>query len=148
MIQVLSAAGFGYLAYKTLPVVTLKSLGTNGYVSAALLAFSIAPFTPIVMIPNNFALIEKNEDLGGARSAANAKLGPSGNTTAEESVDGKGQVSQFTDLSDPQTKTKQGSTTTDNEEVKEMLRKFQMQNMVRALLLGAGGIVGLITALT
>ena len=148
MTQVLSAAGFSYLAYTTLPAVTLKSLRANGYVSAALLAFSIAPFTSVVMIPNNFALIEKNEKLGGARSAANAKLGPSRNTTAEESVDGKGQVSQFADLSDPQTKTEQDSTAADNEEVQEMLGRFQTQNMTRALLLGAGGIVGLLTALT
>lgn len=123
----------------------------GGFVLAAVLAFGIAPFTSY-MIPNNFALIEKNEKLGGSRSAASANAARQqgfqpGHRTAEESVNSKNDINELKDLSNPQTKAPRPSTGAEDREVKEMLGKFGRQNLVRALLMGGGGIVGLLTAL-
>ena len=97
------------------------------------------------MIPTNFRLIELNEKLGGARSKKAADAGGS-RKSAEESVSGKDQPYQFTDLSDPQEKTPDESHEHDDE-VKMLLSKFGRLNMIRAVLMGTGGIIGLVTVL-
>lgn len=155
----LSAAGFAYAAYDTLPQHTrslsqlLKGTNpkTNGFLAAAVLAISIGPFTSY-MLSNNFALIEKNEKLGGARSQKSAEQQRQqgqrpGQGSAEDSVNNKRGVDEFRDLSNPMAKTDLSSSEADDREVRERLGKFGRQNMVRAVLLGGGGIVGLVTAL-
>lgn len=162
-----SSAGFASLAFTRLPgqssitqsVLKLATLQggavPNGYLAAAALCLSIAPFTS-VMIPTNFALIAKNEEKGGARSERSAReQGQRGDgaqkqrsRTAEESVSGQGQPDQFMDLSGPQSKTNMNTTDKEDEEIRELLAKFGKLNLVRAVLLGAGGIVGLATALS
>lgn len=121
----------------------------NGYLAAAALNFSIAPFTIVWMAPNNFALIEMNEKKGGARSEKSAQEGQysAGQRNADDSVSGKGDPNQYTDLSGPQSNTPRESTAKEDEEVREMLGKFGRQNAVRAVLGGVGGIVGLVAAL-
>ena len=105
------------------------------------------------MVPNNFALIKKNADKGGARSAKAAEelkrsgLKP-GERSALDSVNSTGEGDQWSDLSGPQEKTELDSTQEEDEEVREMLGKFGRQNAVRAVLLGAGGVVGLLAALS
>ena len=114
--------------------------------AASLLSISIAPVTSY-MIPTNFRLIELNERKGGARSSRSAELGDEGGRSAEESVDGKGQVSQWSDLSGPQGRTKADSTKAEDEEVRKLLERFGRMNAVRGLLLGLGGVVGLAVGL-
>ncbi|CAI6228071.1 unnamed protein product [Periconia digitata] len=116
----LSTTGFLYLAYTHLPSsssftsptpwtqITDAAQGQAGlYALAALLTASIAPVTMFIMLPTNFRLIRINEELGGSRSAESAaaakgKKGKGeGVRSAEESVDGKGDVSQWSDLSGP-----------------------------------------------
>lgn len=121
----------------------------NGFLAAEVLAISIGPFTSY-MIPNNFALIEKNEKLGGARSHKSAeqqrKQGRRpGQGSAVDSVNNS--VDEFRDLSVSMTKTEQSSSKAEDAEVREMLGKFGRQNIVRAFLLGGGGVVGLVAAL-
>ena len=102
------------------------------------------------MIPTNFTLIKKNEDLGGSHSAASAAYRENVGAkprTADESVDGKQDVSQWTDLSDPQSHTQRESTAQEDEEVRGLLSKFEKLNYVRAGLMGLGGVVGLVGAL-
>lgn len=105
-----------------------------------------------MMVPNNFALIKKNEEKGGARSAESAKsmhkqgVQP-GERSAEDSVYSKGEASEFQDLSGPQSKTTQSSTAAEDQQVRAMLDKFEKQNFLRAVCLGLGGVVGLVTAL-
>ena len=155
----LSSACFAYLAVNALipgtPILTQlltfggKSAIIHGYLAASALTFSIAPVTS-VMIPTNFALIEMNEDKGGARSQASAdqrQEGMSGGRSAEDSVNGKGQAPQFTDLSGPQAKTDRDSSAEEDEKVRQLLTKFARLNLVRACLMIAGGLVGLLTAL-
>lgn len=157
--KALSAAGFAYAAYDTLPQHTrslsqlLKGTNpkTNGFLAAAVLAISIGPFTSY-MLSNNFALIEKNERLGGARSQKSAAQQRQqgqrpGQGSAEDSVNNKRGVDEFRDLSNPMAKTDLSSSEADDSEVRERLGKFGRQNMARAVLLGGGGIVGLVTAL-
>lgn len=168
-----SAAGFGTLAVQSLaaPLSSISSSlsllfhdpnrGARGlsaavggrswaFVAASLLCLSIGPFTTRVMIPNNFALIEKNVDKGGARSAKSAALLSKDKETtrksARDSVDGKGEADELRDLSGPQEKTVADTTAREDEEVREMLSLFGRQNLVRAGLVGAGGVVGLVTA--
>lgn len=120
----------------------------NGYIVAGVLCFAIGPCTS-VMIPNNFALIKMNADKGGARSERAARNGVARpGRTAVESVWGKGEGDEFTDSSGPQGKTREDSTREEDEEVRERLAVFWRQNMVRAVLMAAGGIVGLVTALS
>lgn len=128
--------------------VTQNGRTVNGYLAAAVLCFSTAAFTS-VMIPTNFSLIQKNEEQGGARSAANADNPDAKNRarSADESVNGEGQENQFTDLSDPQSHTNKDSSEEEDRRVKELLDRFGKLNLVRAGLLGAGGVVGLWTAL-
>lgn len=162
----LACGGYLYLAYASLPARGASNVGdvlgkvlrllsvsgngvkTNGYLAAAVLCFGTAAFTS-VMVPTNFALIEKNEQQGGARSQANAQNSSSGgkSRSANESVSGEGQESQFTDLSGPQTKTSRESSEEEDREVQALLERFGKLNLVRAGLLGAGGVVGLWTAL-
>lgn len=154
---VVSSTSFAYLAYNALPSgqrtlpALLRSMGNGGkagcYMTAAILTFGIAPFTMIAMIPTNFALIQKNEDRGGARSAQSAKMGATGGHTAEESVDGKDDINQLTDLSGPQEKTKGKPTREEDDEVQDLIARFSRLNGVRAVLMGLGGFVGLIGAL-
>ena len=155
----LTASGFSYLSYTSLPASATSSLSnllqhvTKGkpslFLAAAALSFAIGPFTS-VMIPTNFTLISKNEELGGARSAASAEYRQNeGKQTrsAEESTDSKDDVSQWKDLSVPQEKTSKQSTKEQDEEANRLLDKFAALNMVRAVLMGAGGVVGLMGAL-
>jgi len=120
------------------------------YLAAAALSFSIAPITGLAMIPTNFALIRKNEELGGSRSKASAeyreKTG-SKERSADESVGSKDDVSQWKDLSVPQEKTERQSTQAEDQEVNELLDKFGKLNMLRAVAIGSGGIVGLMAVL-
>jgi hypothetical protein len=154
----LSSASFAYLAYAALgpkdrTFIQLLNFGANstkvnGYLGAALLAISIAPFTTFVMIPTNFALIELNEKKGGARSKRSAEHKQPGGTSAEDSVNRKGAVEELSDLSGPISRTEHDSTKEEDNEARELLTKFYSLNLVRAVLLGAGGIVGLMTALS
>lgn len=158
----LSGAGFAYLSYASLPPspsstrtlgALLRSLGQGGqpglFLAASVLAFSAALFTR-VMIPTNFELIEMNEKLGGTHSAASAsyreRIGAKPRS-AEESVNGKEDVSQWTDLSGPQEKTGREATAEEEERVRELLGRFGRLNYVRAGLVGVGGVVGLVAAL-
>jgi hypothetical protein len=102
------------------------------------------------MLPTNFELIKRNEDIGGARSAASAEVRSAegcGPRSARESVEGDADVGQWSDLSDPQGKTGRESSREQDEEVKGLLTRFEVLNNVRALLMGVGGVVGLIGAL-
>ena len=121
----------------------------NGNLLAGALSISIALFTTLVMIPTNFALIEKNEDLGGARSEKSAKEreGKVGGKSAEESVAGKGDINQMQDLSGPQEKTEGDGTEEEESVVRELLVKFKWLNLCRAVLIGASGVVGMVTAI-
>ena len=100
------------------------------------------------MIPTNFKLIEMNEERGGARSTASARTadGKAGKRSADDSVAGKGEAAEFTDLSGPQETTDETSES-ENEQVRELLATFGWMNGVRAALMGLGGVVGLVTAL-
>ena len=158
----LSGAGFAYLSYASLPPppasthtlgAILRSLRQGGppglFLAASVLAFSAALFTR-VMLPTNFELIEMNERLGGARSAASARYREAIGAkprTAEESVNGKEDVSQWTDLSGPQERTRREATAEEEERVRELLGRFATLNYVRAGLVGVGGVVGLVAAL-
>jgi hypothetical protein len=155
---ILSSAGFAYLALNALPagraaaqILSLANNGAkvNGYLAAAALNFAIAPFTGLVMVPTNFRLIELNEQKGGARSEKSAKEGQfsAGDRSAEDSVNSKGDVNQWTDLSNPQGQTVRSSTKEEDEEVRRLLSKFGQMNAMRAVLTGLGGIVGTIAAL-
>lgn len=127
----------------------MSSGRVGGYLAAATLCFSIAPWTALVMIPTNFRLIQLNEDLGGTRSqnSANQENKQPGGLTAEQSVDNKDQPNQLSDLSGPQTVTTSQSTPEQDREARELLSKFSQLNMVRSMLMGASGIVGLVIAL-
>ncbi|KAK5674251.1 hypothetical protein LTS10_012989 [Elasticomyces elasticus] len=153
----ISSAGFGYLAYSSLPrgvqltdilSHVLKGGKVSGYLAAAILAISIAPMTGL-MIPTNFALIKKNEDLGGAPSKQSAKEGyvKPGQRSAEDSVNARSAKDELTDLSNPQGRTEKKSSAEDDREVRELLGKFGRLNGVRAALIGVAGVVGLVTAL-
>nr|POF07648.1 hypothetical protein CFP56_70550 [Quercus suber] len=158
----LSSAGFAYLAYDAIPshlrsitrvLQATNSLKFNGYLAASILAFSMAPVTQYVMLRNNFELIEKNEEKGGARSAKSAQVmhkqgSGIGLRSAEESVESKGDINEFKDLSGPQSETAKSFTEAERKEVQEKLTKFSRQNLLRAMVIGAGGMVGLLNALT
>jgi hypothetical protein len=159
-----SSSGFAYLAYSALPSGsrTFSNLlqhafkGTIGlYVAAAALTISIAPWTQL-MIPTNFTLIKMNENLGGTRSAKSAEYRQAEHRPqmagewprgADESVDGKDDISQWLDFSPPQEKTRKESSKKQDEEVRTLLDKFGKMNSVRAVLMGLGGMVGLIASL-
>lgn len=158
---IISAAGFSVLAYRSLPaslasrtvLQLLRDTRVRGYLAAAALNIAIAPWTSLVMIPNNFGLIKMNNELGGHRSTASAQAaekekGDIGQRSARDSVDGKGEgVDELKDVSDPQEQTLSKSSNAEDEKARAMLTKFGSQNYVRAALTLAGGIVGLLTAL-
>ncbi|KAF9694395.1 hypothetical protein EKO04_007536 [Ascochyta lentis] len=156
---IISSTGFLYLAYASLPPTaqTLSSTLTHlthgnpaSFLGASLLSFSCALFTSLVMIPTNFELIKRNEDLGGAHSLNSAQYRQSVNApprSAEESVNGKDDISQWSDVSGPQEKTARASSEEQDGEVKALLSKFEKLNYIRAVLIGAGGVVGLVGAL-
>lgn len=161
----LSGAGFAYLAYQSLPAAASKTVpqlakvavgggGVSGFLAAALLCVSIGPVTTLAMVPTNFALIKMNSDKGGTRSRDSAAAAQSrgrdrtaGGRSAEDSVNGKGEGMEFTDLSGPQRRTVGETSEAEDEKVGELLGKFSRLNMLRAVLLGAGGILGLVTSL-
>ncbi|KAI7479398.1 hypothetical protein KC367_g4961 [Hortaea werneckii] len=157
----LSSAGFIYLAYISLPESASRALGetvrlalsngkVQGYLVAAALTFSIAPFTVNVMIPTNFALIKLNADLGGARSKEAGRQGDAkaGDRSALDSVNGKGEgADQWRDVSGPQEKTSRDGSEEDDRRARELLGKFGRLNLGRATLIGLGGVVGLLTAI-
>jgi hypothetical protein len=149
----LSASGFAYLAYETtgsfgqLFKFAQNSSRINGYLVASALTFGIAPFT-MLMIPTNFELIRMNMEKGGSRSEESSKREKDTPSQALQSVQGDGEAEEFTDLSGPQTKTTQDTTVEEDEKVQQLLSNFGTLNMVRAVLIGAGGIVGLWTALS
>ncbi|PSN72619.1 hypothetical protein BS50DRAFT_673342 [Corynespora cassiicola Philippines] len=146
---VISSAGFTYLAYESLQpggnslADVISSAIAGGKMScyaaaAAVLTISIAPFTTLVMIPTNFALIQKNEERGGARSENSAKARGDAppKRTAEESVDGKNDITQIHDLSGPQEKTLLDTDAEEDEMVVKLLDKFGKLNMTRVVLMG------------
>ncbi|KAF4984016.1 hypothetical protein FZEAL_721 [Fusarium zealandicum] len=123
----------------------------KGFLAAAALAFSIAPFTQ-VMIPTNFAIIEENNKLGGTRSQeaalkARATGNPLKSRSALDSVVGTGEGSEFKDLSGPQEQTARTSTSEEDERAWQLLEKFRWLNLVRAVLMATGGVFGLYAAL-
>jgi hypothetical protein len=160
----LSSSGFAYLAYNALPLAHRSLSGlmpylTKGkvglYMAAAALTISIGPCTQF-MLPTNFSLIKLNESLGGTRSAKSAAYREENHKPqmagewprgADESVDGKDDVSQWWDWSPPQERTRRESSKKQDEEVRGLLDKFAKMNGVRAVLMGFGGVVGLIGAL-
>lgn len=100
------------------------------------------------MLPNNLAFTQMNADKGGARSAQVAAEGVARpGRSAAQSVRGEGEGNEFADWSGPQGKTRDDSTAQEDDEVRERLATFWRQNMVRAVLMGTGGILGLVTAL-
>jgi hypothetical protein len=161
---IIASTSFLYLSYTSLPLTAssstisqiLSNLTTNskftGYLFASILSFSIAPYTSLIMIPTNFTLIDKNEVLGGAKSQysslpENREYKP-GERSAEDSVNAKGdRASQWTDVSGPMEKTDLEGSEKDEREVGELLEKFKVLNWGRAVLMAAGGVVGLVTAL-
>lgn len=165
------SAGFGILASQALPAPIsqiskaigsqgLRVLGarSGGYILAGLLCLSIGSWTSLVMIPNNFALIQLNAEKHGSRSDASARVLQSSASsssskddakgrTSLDSVNGKGEANQWTDLSGPQEETPVKSSIEEDEKVREMLGVFGRQNMARAMFMGLGGVVGLLAAL-
>jgi len=123
----------------------------NGYLAAAALSLSIGPFTSLAMIPINFQLIKMNQDHGGARSEKSAQKKSDRNSYGEnnpiDSVNGKNEAAEFRDISGPQTQVDGRTTAEDDQKVRELLSRFSALNFARAVLIGGGGIVGLITAL-
>lgn len=155
-----SCAGFGYLATTALPAgraaTTIYQLASNGtkvnaYLLAAVLNLGTGIWTMQAMVPTNFALIELNERLGGAKSAKSAenKQYSAGDRGADDSVNSKGDpTSQITDLSGPQSHTDRKSTPEEDREASELLGKFGRLSGIRALFPGIGGLVGLVAALS
>ncbi|KAF4445850.1 hypothetical protein F53441_10496 [Fusarium austroafricanum] len=152
--SLLSAIGFIYCASTSNSQSPLWFLAnntskSNTFLAAAALVFSIAPFTKI-MIPTNFALIEMNKILGGSRSEkASQHQGDSlSDRSAWESVKGTGEGFEFTDRSGPQQRTERESTTEEDEIVRQLLERSRWLNLVRAMFVGAGEVIGPNAALT
>ncbi|RKL45727.1 hypothetical protein BFJ72_g3272 [Fusarium proliferatum] len=151
--SLLSTIGFIYSASSnnftgsgSLFAFSKNSPKTNTFLTAAALTFSIAPSTQL-MIPTNFALIEENNRLGGARSEKAAEGSASTDRSAWESVKGTDEGFEFADLSGPQEQTGRDSTAEEDRKVHELLQRFRWLNLVRAVLIGAGGVVGLYAAI-
>lgn len=98
------------------------------------------------MIPTNFTLIKENNKLGGTRSEKASEYDTSTDRSAWESVKGTDEGFEFADLSGPQEQTERESTVEEDEKVRELLERFRWLNLVRAVLIGAGGVVGLYAA--
>ena len=162
VISSVSFATLAYHAYQALPaaassnamlhslVDTHRGWAVLGYVLASVLTLSIAPFTSLVMIPTvNFELIQLNLDLGGSRSQASAQHKQRSSTqqqqrTAKESVNGKGDINELTDLSDPQAVAGREASEGQERRVRALLDRFGWMNGVRGALLALGGVVGLV----
>lgn len=153
----LAAAGFTYLAISVHPGsasqilrLAANSQKVNLYLAAAAINAGNFFWTPLAMIPTNFALIELNEKIGGTRSARAASeksYGP-GDRDAAASVSSKGDsTSEFKDLTGPQTQSDRKSTPEEDKKADELLAKFGALNAVRSLFPGVGGVVGLVAAL-
>ncbi|EUC38260.1 hypothetical protein COCCADRAFT_83568 [Bipolaris zeicola 26-R-13] len=153
---ILSSTSFLLLTYLSLlssstsSLQTLFSAATHGrpayFLAASALCISIAPITSLLMIPTNFTLIKINEELGGTRSEKSAEWRRERGVearSADESVEGEEDVSQWKDLSPPQEKTGRESSQKEDEEVRALLEKFTRWNALRAVAIGAGGVVGL-----
>lgn len=69
-------------------------------------------------------------------------FGP-GMRSAEESVDSKGEGSQWTDLSGPQSVTDREASEEQERRARVLVERFGRLNAVRAVLMGVGGVVGL-----
>lgn len=122
----------------------------QGYLAAAALNLSIAPFTALVMVPAvNFQLIQRTIDLGGARSAKAAEAGGGQpGRSAEDSANSRGEgASQWGDVSGPASVARREGSKREEERVGVLLERFGKLNLVRAGLMGVGGVVGLGTAL-
>ncbi|EXK29771.1 hypothetical protein FOXG_11715 [Fusarium oxysporum f. sp. lycopersici 4287] len=150
--SLLSTIGFIYSASSSnfpgtgpLYAVSTNTVKANTFLTAAALAFSIAPFTQL-MIPTNFTLIKENNKLGGTRSEKASEYDTSTGRSAWESVKGTDEGFEFADLSGPQEQTERESTVEEDEKVRELLERFRWLNLVRAVLIGAGGVVGLYAA--
>lgn len=160
----LASGGFVYLAYSSLPaqrgslsILQLLQYGrVPGFLAAAVLAFGIAPFTGLAMVPHpNFDIIQLNKDLGGASSQKQkAEQTKTGGVSAEKlksapgppDMDGDYKLSEFLDSSLPQPKTDRDSTAEEDKKARELLEDFRQLNMVRAMLMFASGVVGLAVA--
>ncbi|EMD70041.1 hypothetical protein COCSADRAFT_32675 [Bipolaris sorokiniana ND90Pr] len=154
---ILSSSSFFLLTYLSLPPSTplssfqsLFRAAVHGqpayFLAASVLCISIAPITSFLMIPTNFTLIRMNEEMGGTRSQKSAewrreKGGAA--RSADASVDGEDDVNQWKDLSPPQQKTGRESSEKEDAEVRALLDKFAWLNALRAVAIGAGGVVGL-----
>lgn len=103
------------------------------------------------MIPTNFAIIQLNKDLGGAASQQKAREGQAkqdkSGSEGPPDMDGAYEASEFKDLSLPQEQTERPSTAEEDQKARDLLDKFGKLNLVRAALMFAGGVVGLVTAL-
>ena len=89
-----------------------------------------------------------NEQKGGFRSQRSALENKGKRAgSASEAVEGKGERDQFRDFSGPQEKTGRETTEAEDQEVRDLLGKFAVLNGVRSVLMVAGGVVGLVTAL-
>lgn len=108
------------------------------------------------MVPTNFRLIKLNEELGGTRSKKSAEyrqekyeqqMAGEWPRNADESTDGKDDVSQWWDWSPPQERTRRESSKKQDEEVRGLLERFGRLNWMRAGLMGVGGVVGLVASL-
>lgn len=137
-----------YLAYDALPphlrtvtrlFQTTNGMKVNGYIAAAALAIGIIPFTRLVMVPNNFALMDKNKAQGGVSSEGEAR--------SKGLMRGPGVANGAKDPSRPQEQTTRESSEKQDKEVYDMLKTFSVQNAWRAALLAADGVVGLVNAL-
>lgn len=157
-----SSAGFASLAWTHLAPSTHRESTkaifialTSGkpalFLTASLLSLSTALYTSLLMLPTNFELIRTNESLGGAHSANSAAYRAGIHApprSAEDSVDGKDDLSQWTDGSGPQEKTEREAGSKEEEErVSGLLGRFGRLNWGRAAVMGAGGVVGLVAAL-
>ncbi|EUC42974.1 hypothetical protein COCMIDRAFT_102114 [Bipolaris oryzae ATCC 44560] len=154
---ILSSSSFLLLTYLSLPPSTplsspqsLFHAALHGrpayFLAASILCISIAPITSLLMIPTNFTLIRMNEELGGSRSQKSAEWRSEKGVearSADQSVEGEQDVSQWKDLSPPQEKTGRESSEKEDEEVRVLLGKFERLNALRALAIGVGGVVGL-----
>jgi hypothetical protein len=162
--SLISSTGFACLAYSALPPTSrtfsglmslLSTAKIGGYVAAAVLTLGIGPVTHF-MLPTNFRLIKLNEELGGARSAKSAvyrqekhkqQMAGEWPRGVDEAVNGTDDVSQWWDWSGPQERTVRESSKKQDEEVRGLLEKFGRLNVIRAGVMGVGGIVGLWAAL-
>ncbi|KAI1024604.1 hypothetical protein LB503_007175 [Fusarium chuoi] len=128
-------------ASRSLPSIRwLFSRGSHVFPSASLLSTIGFIYSAS---SNNFT----GSGLGGARSEKAAEGSASTGRSAWESVKGTDEGFEFADLSGPQEQTERESTAEEDKKVYELLERFRWLNLVRAVLIGAGGVVGLYAAI-